>query len=717
MLLPLLACAQTVEIEGVCYHLVHDNNVAEVVWKYPLYEGDVVIPESFTYDETVYSVTSIGNTAFLGCSELTSVEIPNSVTTIGEAAFTNCVALASVVIPKSVTSLGHFVFDGCENLGSIVVDVSNTKYDSRGNCNAVIETETNILVAGCKNTVIPNSVTSIGYSAFCGCLGLTSITIPNSVTSIGVAAFEGCSSMTSITIPSSVTIIERSAFARCISLPSMTIPNGVTSIGENAFYYCTELASIDIPSSVTSIGYFVFEQCKNLSSIVVEVGNPKFDSRDNCNAIIESETNTLVAGCKNTIIPNSVTAIGMNAFYNCVGLTNISIPASVTSIGQSSFAFCSELTSIVIPSSVSLVGLDAFGGCNKLETIVVDAGNTVYDSRDNCNAVINTSTNTLVVGCKNTVIPNSVTCIDTRAFHNCTSLKYINIPNSVTTVRSGAFEGSGLTSVTIPSSVTTINHHAFDKIDNIEGVYCYATDVPTTNGLIFDEYAMSQTTLHVPAGSIDAYKASDDWNGFKVIVAIEEETTEDEIKITSAGQTTWCSAYDLDFTGIEGIKAYTAGGYDRVSGTIWLMRVNQVPANEGILIIGTPGEYHVPHKSTGTYYANLMVGTIQPITIYETDGDYTNYYLSSGDSGVGFYKVNGSVDLKANRAYLPLLKGTTQAGTRFIGLGFEDDGTTNLTPALSKGEGEGAWYTLQGQRVAKPGKGIYIRNGKKVVIK
>ncbi len=195
------------------------------------------------------------------------------------------------------------------------------------------------------------------------------------------------------------------------------------------------------------------------------------------------------------------------------------------------------------------------------------------------------------------------------------------------------------------------------------------------------------------------------------------QTTEDVIKITNAGQTTWCSKYDLDFTGIEGIKAYTAGGYDRVSGTIWLMRVNQVPAKEGILIIGTPGDYKVPHKSTGTYYVNMMKGTLQPITINETDGEYTNYYLSNGDSGVGFYKVNGSVDLKANRAYLPLLKGTTRAGTRFIGIGFEDDGTTNLTPALSKGEGDGEWYTLQGQRVAKPGKGLYIRNGKKVVIK
>ena len=129
-------------------------------------------------------------------------------------------------------------------------------------------------------------------------------------------------------------------------------------------------------------------------------------------------------------------------------------------------------------------------------------------------------------------------------------------------------------------------------------------------------------------------------------------TDEDVIQITSAGQSTWCSKYDLDFTGVEGLKAYTATGYDRISGTIWLTRVYQVPANEGIFLMGNADEYHVPHKSTGTYYANLMVGTLQPITIYETDGEYTNYYLSNGDSGVGFYKVNGSVDLKANRAYL-----------------------------------------------------------------
>ena len=188
------------------------------------------------------------------------------------------------------------------------------------------------------------------------------------------------------------------------------------------------------------------------------------------------------------------------------------------------------------------------------------------------------------------------------------------------------------------------------------------------------------------------------------------------IKITSAGQTTWCSASDLDFTGVDGLKAYIAPGYNRTTGTIWLMRVFEVPANEGILLIGDPGEYKVPKKSTTTYYKNMFKGTLETITINETEGEYTNYYLSNGTSGVGFYKVDGTQKIGANRAYLPLLKGTTQSGTRFIGIDF-GDGTTSIREVKS-GEVKGEkWFTLQGQRVAKPGKGLYIRNGKKVVVR
>ena len=584
------------------------------------------------------------------------------------------------------------------------------------------------------------------------------------VTSIGEYAFAECSGITAVTIPNSVISINKYAFEECKGLLSITIPNSVFYIGEGAFDYCVKMKRVMIGSGLTNLEE-AFSGC-SLETIIVDKDNPNYDSRDNCNAIIETPTNRLVLGCDNTIIPNSVTTIGARSFSGC-NFASLNIPNGVNTIILQAFSDA-HITSLTISGSVTKIESLAFQGAD-VGSIVVEEGNPIYDSRDNCNAVIETASNSIIVGCKNTVFPSSVTSIGLGAFSGYDQ-STITIPNHITTLEQEAFWGSELTSViigngvkiigdaafgyceklasvTIPENVTTIGiisflgcreltsvtigknvisigDGSFYDCEKLKDVYCYAEEVPIVdvwyvnpmNG-IFDSNSAGNATLHVPAGSIDAYKASDDWNGFKEIVAIEEETTEDMIKITSAGQTTWCSAYDLDFTGIEGIKAYTAGGYDRVSGTIWLMRVNQVPANEGILIIGTPGDYKVPHKTTGTYYANLMKGTLQPITIYETEGEYTNYYLSNGDSGVGFYKVNGSVALKANRAYLPLLKGTTQAGTRFIGLGFEDDGTTNLTPALSKGEGEGAWYTLQGQRVAKPGKGIYIRNGKKVVIK
>ena len=170
-------------------------------------------------------VTAIGNNAFQNCSKLTSVTIPNSVTTIGNQAFYNCTGLTSVTIPNSVTSIGSFAFSSCSGLTSVVVSDSNTVYDSRNNCNAIIETSTNKLIAGCKNTIIPNTVTSIEGYAFAGCTGLNSITIPNSVTSIGGAVFNGCSGLTSVTIGNSVTSIGNSVFYGCTGLASITSLN------------------------------------------------------------------------------------------------------------------------------------------------------------------------------------------------------------------------------------------------------------------------------------------------------------------------------------------------------------------------------------------------------------------------------------------------------------------------------------------------------------
>ena len=200
---------------------------------------------------------------------------------------------------------------------------------------------------------------------------MTEVTIPASVLIIENGVFEDCSGLTEITIPDSVTSIEGYAFSGCSGLTGITIPDGVTSIEGYAFSGCSGLTGITIPASATSIGYGAFSGCSGLKNIKVEEGNPKYDSRNGCNAIVETESGVFVLGCKNTVIPNSVTSIGESAFSGCSGLTGITIPGSVTSIGEMAFSGCSGLTEITIPDSVTNIEMEAFYDCSGLTGITI----------------------------------------------------------------------------------------------------------------------------------------------------------------------------------------------------------------------------------------------------------------------------------------------------------------------------------------------------------
>ncbi|MBR3101834.1 MAG: leucine-rich repeat protein [Muribaculaceae bacterium] len=328
--------------------------------------------------------------------------------------------------------------------------------------------------------VIPDKVTHDGKTygvaiiddyTFRDCRGITSVTIPNSVTTIGAYAFSNCSGLTDITLPNSLTTIRSGAFGECSGLTNIILPNSLTSIGGYAFNCCNNLISILIPKSVTTIGDGVFGNCSRLEIIQVEEGNPKYDSRNNCQAIVETESNTLIVGCKNTAIPSTVTAIGSYAFYYCSGLTNIVLPNSLTSIGDYAFYGCSSLISLFIPKSVTPIGNGAFGGCSNIESIQVEDGNPKYDSRDNCNAIIETESNTLIAGCKTTIIPGTVTAISSNAFSRNTSLTSIDIPDSVTEITPNSFYGcTALASVIIGNSVTSIGDYAFYYCSNLKSV-------------------------------------------------------------------------------------------------------------------------------------------------------------------------------------------------------------------------------------------------------
>ncbi len=290
-----------------------------------------------------------------------------------------------------------------------------------------------------------------------------------SVTTIADSAFYKCAGLISITIPSNVTSIGKYAFCGCEGLTGITISESVTSIGDNTFYGCTGLTSITIPEGVTNIGEGAFGGCPNVTSIVVDENNIIYESPDNCNAIIEKSSNTLVCGCQNTTIPNTITAIGNCAFDGCKKLTSIAIPEGVTTIGKWAFYECEGLSSISIPSSVTAIDKSAFYGCTGLTSIT---------------------------------IPEGVTTIGVWAFGECTNLESITLPSSLTSIGGSAFHGcTGLTSITIPEGVTTIGAWAFSYCTNLESI-TLPSSLTSIGEDAFHE-CVSITDIAIPDGVTD----------------------------------------------------------------------------------------------------------------------------------------------------------------------------------------------------------------------
>ena len=409
LLLTLISCSLSVladnfaTVDGIRYKL--NNDATASVWLLKEYKSDdgiLSIPASIIVNDTIYEVNTL--TSSLG--------------------LTDSVDIHSLVIPASITYIYYDLSRDFPQLTSIIVEEGNPVYDSRDNCNAIIETKTNTLICGCKNTVIPLTI---------------------------------------------------------------------DTIGSYAFYFCKGLTEIIIPTNVKKINKYGFSFCDSLSSIIVEEGNPVYDSRDNCNAIIDTKTNTLICGCKNTVIPHTIDTIGEGAFTYCKGLTDIAIPSNVSVIGKwaftgsdlkrviipngtrkiQAFAFkeCEHLNTVTFSNTVTDIEKLIFSFCDSLSSIIVEEGNPVYDSRDNCNAIIETKTNTLICGCKNTVIPHTIDTIGSFAFHRCKGLTEVAIPLNVSVIGTEAFAYSGLKRVLIPYGVKTIKEEAFTSCYQLKTVF------------------------------------------------------------------------------------------------------------------------------------------------------------------------------------------------------------------------------------------------------
>ena len=468
--------------------------------------GTLTIPDHVVYNGNSYAVTIIDSYAFSYCRGLEgTLVLPNTLEEIGDDAFDYCGFTGVVNIPASVEWIGYTPFYGCDGIEGFVVDPANEDYDSRDNCNAVISTYNDELKFGCKNSTIPNGVESIAEDAFNRCSGLTSINIPSSVTEIGGWSF-----------------------------------------------WFTGLTSINIPASVSYIGENPFAGCSELAEIVVEDGNPVFDSRNGCNAIIRTNANELITGCQNTVIPDDVTRIGNDAFYYCSSLTGeLVIPENITSIGEYAFEKCTGLTgSLVIPNTVVELGESAFGNC------------TGFDG-------------TLTLS-------ESLTEIGGWTFEECDGFKgSLVIPNLVTEIGSSAFEGCrGFDGkLTLSKGLTYVGSFAFASCSGFTEAVILAETPPTLDMYPFGGFG--STTLQVPCGCVPAYENSDWSEQFTNIIedctlvsengdngiAVYPNPTKGLVRIEAEGITSLCifnllgekvfestvygDVYEFDFGGLE----------------------------------------------------------------------------------------------------------------------------------------------------------------------
>ncbi len=636
--------------------------------------------------KTPTSLIKIGNRVFAE-SGLSSIDLNSGLTTLGSDAFWQS-KLSSITIPKTVTQIGDNSWVGnpfayISQLTSITLEEGNSRYSMSADGKLLIDNTNHAVVCALGNSTIPEGVTVIGSNAFCDRQELVNFTIPNWVTEIGGNSFSQCGNLESVVISNNMTKISSSAFTDCMKLTDVTIPSSVTSISFNAFGN-TGLTEITIPSSVTSIAEQAFAHNQNLTTVISYITNP-FDINDNVFAKGWDFSSTTYP--ETLKVPYGTKALyqaktGWNKITNIVEMDE----AAIISIGKSGKAsyWCDK-------------NLD-FSKTDDIKAFVV----TGYDYQGETSTIWLTRVKDVPAG--------------TPIIVKGTAGTTYNIPIKAS---SSSYYENMLKGNTTGDAIT-LNPTEGDYMNMVmSGGQFWAFDSP-----ISFPANMSYLQLPKPEAMPSANPGSSQ-----------------TVKINNdKGKVTLCSTVDLDFSSLEGdgVKAFTVTGYDNSSSVIWMTRVTRASAGVGLIVKGPKGEYSVPSSGAQTSYANMLVGNNSgsSVSLAPSDATYTYMVMNKGE----FWSFDSSIEFPSGMAYLRIPKAvlamtrsskddTPSSSYRFTeepevismtintrSIGGEGD-TTVIHETKREGVGRDEWYTLQGQRVAKPGKGLYIRNGKKVVIK
>jgi hypothetical protein len=744
-------------------------------------EGTLVIPASVTgKDGNNYTVIGFGYAAFSGC-RLTSVTIPETVTTIGEYAFHNC-ALTSITIPSSVKAIKQRAFQNCSALKTVNFSegLESIGWAAFQYCFAL------------ESVVLPNGLKTMEGRPFKYCSSLKSVSIPGSLERVEQDAFAS-TKLTSVVIPEGVKFLGASAFS-VSSLTSVTIPKSVNEYQGDPFYSANIETVINMNPSPVALDGSIFSNGIANAKLYVPAGSKDAyaaadywkDFKEIIEAAVEEEVVYIPNEEEKTVSvetsDKSATEVEIRPEVEIEGEKY-----EVTSIGEGAFANNTTIEKVTIPETISEIGNNAFAGCTGLKEIRVFAEEPIQLGSS-------TAAGTRSSGASSVFAEVDVeTCVlyvpagskekyeQAEGWSDFKNIIEMGETAAITIGKSGKASYCGDKSLDFSYSDEIKAYIATGYDKDAEIIWLTRVkDVPagmpvlikgeakkTYNVPVTDSQNSYYTNMFVgntTGATIQIHEKSDD--GSKLNFYLKDGTFKSvsgnatignnkcylqlpatfndavtgesqTVTIKASGKASFAAPVDLDFTNVEGLKAFTATGYDKSTKTIWLTRVMKVQRGEGVLLKGDPDNYMIPSAAAQSHYENMFVGNTSgnDMQIYETSGDgsQTNFYLKDGT----FKSVSGNATIGNNKCYLVLptsmvaVSSTRSAEDSFIfeepeviklpiefkSIGSEDDGTTSIKEVKSGEVKSDEWFTLQGQRVAKPGKGLYIRNGKKVVIK